>query len=812
MLISQRWLKEFTDFDCEPQELAEILTMLGLEVENIHNPAAGLKGFVVGKVLEREKHPNASKLSVCRVEVATDTVQTIVCGAPNVDTGQYVPVALEGAIVPAGGFVIGKRTLRGVESNGMICSKAELEMGEDSDGIWILAQEQQNPPITTGTPLAEYLALNDVIYEISLTPDRADCLSHLGIAREIAAWFSRPLRIPEVPLQESSGEIAQYVTVQNDDPEVCWRFAAKVIRDVVIQPSPEWMQQRLIACGMRPINAVVDVTNYIMLECGKPIHAYDLDTVKNHTLIVRRAKPGEQLTTLDNKSRTLDDTMTLNADPEQGSGLGGIMGGQVSEISDTTVNVCIESALWHPSFIRRTAKKLGITSEAAYRHERGVDPEIAVYAAQRAAQLIAQYAGGTIIPGLIDDYPRPQKAPTISVRYERASMLIGIKIPAEQQRELVQRLGFAILHSTEEQMTVVVPSYRLDVFAEVDVIEEIARLFGYDNVQPQMSSGITIEAQRTPEALQPLYGTEVMISHLLANGFQEILTQNMIDPASAAYHTETPVRLKNPLGEELSCMRPSLIPSMLKVIAFNQRFGQSHVRLFELGSTFAHTHKEQKTTLEGFAESRQIIVALTGNRTGEKHWSERQQSADFYDIKGVLENLFLVLRYSITTMEAVSATVPMFSADCLEYRYNGQSLGWAGEVATPVLQHYGIEQPVFLALLNLSALRTIPRQQQQYESVSPYPSVVRDLAFIVDKDLSAGVLQAAIKSLQMPIFRDAKVFDVFFHESLGSHKKSIALTLTFTSLEKTLADKEVEVCISTIITTLTERFGAVLRQ
>jgi phenylalanyl-tRNA synthetase beta chain len=823
MLISQNWLKEFVDFSCTPHELEHILTMLGLEVEKIHNPAAALQGFVVGEVLTREKHPNADKLSVCTVKLSDTQINTIVCGAPNVAAGQKVPVATEGAVVPNGGFVIAKRKLRGVESNGMICSRSELGFEDNSDGIWPLPADA---PV--GMPLADYLGMNDVLYEISITPNRADCLSHLGVAREIAAYFNTPLRKPLVSFAEDTTKTSDHVAVRIDDPEVCWRFAARVIRGVKIQDSPEWLQARLNACGQRPINNVVDVTNYVMLECGKPIHAFDLDRVADRTLIVKRAAHGEKFTTLDGKERTLDDTMTIIADSERSSGLAGIMGGQVSEIESTTVNVCIESAIWHPSHIRRTAKKLGITTDAAYRFERGVDMETVVYAADRAAQLIAEIAGGSIASEGIDLYPTPKAQKQATVRYARANMLVGKTIPAAEQRSLLERLGCVITSSDEASMTVVIPTHRVDVETETDLIEEIARLYGYDNIEPDLTSRINLSGERTPEALAPLPFIAELAAFLRSNGFHETMTQNMIDHASAALFTDSPVRIANPLGEELSCMRPSLVPSMLKVIERNVRYGQKNLRLFELGTIFSHTKDSDSATSEatfikGFKERQQLVVALTGAvssvESGSKHWSDAERMADVYDIKGVLEGLVQMLGIKAALKPATTPPV-LFSPNTIELHTDKTLFGWAGELSKQALKHFDIEPPagapVLMCVVNLWELRSLVQrkaalQPRKYKPVSAYPVVMRDVAFVVDAALEAETLRTHIAREAGQYVRSVELFDVFAGATIGVGKKSLAFALQYNSDEKTLADEDVEASIQRIIASASEKFGAVLR-
>ncbi len=813
MLISQHWLKELVDFSCTPEELERILTMLGLEVEKIERPGEKLNGFVVGEVLTKEKHPNADKLSVCTVAVGANVINTIVCGAPNVAAGQKVPVALGGAVVPNGGFTIEKRKLRGVESNGMICSKSELGIADESDGIWELPTDA---PV--GEPLAAYLGLDDILYEISITPNRSDCLSHLGIAREIAAYFNVPLRKPLATVNEDAAlQTQDYITIRIDDTDGCQRFAGRVVRGVKIGESPKWLKDRITACGLRSINNVVDVTNYVMLECGKPIHAFDLDMIAGKTLIVKQANAGEKFTTLDGKERTLDASMVMVCDGEKSSAVGGIMGGLHSEITDATVNVMIESAYFAPSSIRRTAKKLSITSDAAYRFERGVDMETVVFAADRAAELIQKVAGGQIASGVVDVYPTKHPEKHVSVRYARANTLIGKEIAPSEQRSLLERLGFAVLSYDETSATYRAPSYRVDVEAEIDCIEEIARLYGYDNIAPALVSRVNLRGEQTPKQYAPLPFLEEVSAFFRANGFTDIVTQNMIDPKSAAMFTEHPVRIANPLGEELSCMRPSLVPSMLKTIERNHRYGKKNLRLFELGATFQSVPHTQKTFIGGVLEQRHCIAALTGTILPQKAWDAPERSTDFYDAKGIVESLVAVCRLENATVQPATnlALYPLFSPNTVELIVDGKSVGCAGEIAASVLKAFDIGMPVVACVVNMSLLSDVATKARKYAPVSPFPTVARDLAFVVDTSVEAARIHELIVKSGGSYLRSVRPFDVFAgkvaREALGEGKKSIAFALEFNSAEKTLEDAEIESAIGAITQSVQTSLGAVLR-
>ncbi|MCS6807254.1 MAG: phenylalanine--tRNA ligase subunit beta [Bacteroidota bacterium] len=813
MIISQRWLGEFVDISVSPKDVAHILTMLGLEVESVRFPAEHLQNIVIGEILTKEQHPNAHKLSVCRVAIDDGHARTIVCGAPNVSQGQKVPVALPGAVLPRGGLRIEKRILRGIESDGMICSQAELGFTENSDGIWELPNDA---PV--GKALAEYLGMDDVLYEISITPNRPDCLSHIGIARELAAYFHAPLRLPRISIQEDTTlHTTDLIRVYIEDREGCHRFAGRIIMGVTVAESPQWIKDRITACGLRPINNVVDITNYVMLECGKPIHAFDLNTIAGNTLIIRKARDGEEFITLDGKTRILDSSMTMVCDAERSSAIGGVMGGKHSEICASTVNVLIESAYFHPSSIRRTAKKLGITSDAAYRFERGVDMGTVVFAADRAAELIQQIAGGKIAQGIVDIYPIPHPEKQVQVRYERVRKHIGISIPNADQRSILERLGFSILEHDETSATYRIPSYRIDVDHEADCIEEIARLHGYDKIPLSHVSRVQLTDRRVPPQYTPLPFAEKLSSFLRANGCTEIITQTIIDPTSAFFFTSSPVRIANPLGEELSCMRPSLLPSMLKTIERNHRYGRKNLRLFELGTVFHSVPHTHNTCISSIAEEQHCVIAFTGTYIPYKIWNSQERAVDFYDAKGLLESITHILCLKSALLQPIlnPESYPMFSVNTVELIVQGKSVGCAGELDIPTLKAFNIDIPVIACILNISALHTCSSQQHSYTPVSPFPTVVRDLAFVVDNSVHAERIRECIMQRGGGYLRTARVFDVFSGEVaqkvLGNGKKSIAFSLEFNSFEKTLEDTEIDSAICSIVEHVQSSVGGILR-
>lgn len=805
MLISQNWLKELVDFSCSPQELADILTMLGIEVESITDTGSKFDKFFIGEVLQREAHPDADKLSVCQVTTGADAARTIICGAPNVAAGQKVAVAIEGAIVPNGGFEIGKRKIRGVESNGMICSKFELGTGPDDGGIWELPADA-----VVGTPLADYLGVTDVIYDISVTPNRADCLSHLGIAREIAAYFQTPLRQPEVQMTESGAPAASLASVEIRNAELCPRYAGRVVTGVRVAESPKWLQDRLTAIGLRPRNNIVDVTNLVLMECGHPLHAFDLDTLAGKKVVVQQATNGEKFTTLDSKERTLDGDMLMICDAEKAVAIGGVMGGENSEITNATTTVFIESAYFQPSSVRRTAKKLGISSDSSYRFERGADIDNVPYALDRAAALIAELGSGTIAPGVLDVYPAPVQPVNIQLRPARAVAIIGVDIAREEMRSLLERLGFVVVSDSGKAFTVRVPNYRVDIGQEIDLIEEIARLYNYNNIPPSLSGSIVFAKDSVPASLAVLPHRVQLQAFLPAAGFSEIFTQNMSDPASAALFTENPVQLLNPLGEELSVLRPSLMPSMLRVMERNMRFGVANLRLFETGKTFRHADKGEQAPVATFIEEEELLVGLSG-KMQEAHWSGGERSVDFYDIKGVLESILAELHVEGVRLLPLENDHPVLSCNTIAVMGRGKAIGYAGEVAPAILKRYDIAQPVYLLSLSLTALHHLKTKVAAYAPVSPYPTVKRDLAFVVEKGTQAAKVQSAIAKNAGKYLHTVQVFDVFEGGSLGDNNKSIAFSLEFNSPEKTLLDSDVDTQIQAIVKAVEKATGGKLR-
>ncbi|MFM8770529.1 MAG: phenylalanine--tRNA ligase subunit beta [Candidatus Kapaibacterium sp.] len=801
MKISHRWLQEFVALPASewtPQRVQKVLTDLGLEVEDIVDMSSALQGFVVGRVLEKQPHPKADKLSVCTVDVGQAEPKTIVCGAPNVAAGQTVPVALIGAVVPSAGFAIEERPLRGVTSQGMICSQAELGLGEDHDGIWVLDLET-----ASGTPLAAALGIDDVIYDVAITPNRADCLSHIGIARDLAAYMRGTVCRADVSAVTGHVDSTPEVKVDIRDAELCRRFMARRINGVRIVESPTWLKDRLTALGLRPRNVIVDVTNYVMHECGQPLHAYDARTITDSTFVVQTAAQAgvKEYTTLDGKLRQLEPSMLLICDAGGPVGIAGVMGGQHSEITDDTTSVLLESAWFAPSSVRRTAKVLGLSTDASYRFERGVDIDGVEWALERATQLILELSGGEAL-NRVDAYPAPLVPATFDVRYERMRSLVGIDVSDEYIVDVCRAVGCTV-HSVEQsKCSITAPSWRMDIAAEIDIAEEVMRLYGIDNVPSAERAHVSIGASMLPAGLRSggPQGTAQRVrvrTMLTTRGYIDCVTNVLGSPEDHHGDAQRTVTLKNALGREFSAMRSSLVPSLLRVASRNLRHGAHGVRLMEIGSVFAHD-----PSAEFGLRQRELLTMLVSGSVAA-HWSEKGRALDLYDLVGDVCTLS-----SGIEARPVTDDVQMFTKNVLAVYCDGVPVGHVGQVDPAVAKACGAEGDVFAAVVDLRAMPVAPRR---YAPVSAFPTVERDLALVVSADVPAGDLVAIALEKGKPHIRSAEVFDVYRDKALGDARKSLALRMTFGAMDRTLVDADVDGAVAAITSEAAQRFGAVLR-
>ena len=796
MRIVLSWLREYVEWNGSVEQLADSLTRLGIEVESIESVGGSLAKVVVGTVLEVLAHPKADRLRVCTVFDGQQS-RRIVCGTPNVRQGQRVALALPGAELPNGTH-IELRSIRGIESEGMICSEQELGLGNDHDGILTF-----EGTIQPGTLLSE-LFPPDVVLEIGITPNRADALSYFGIARMLSASLGLSSSLPCMKVAES---FSIPCTIELSVPELCIRYAARVLEHVQIVPSPIWMKRRLERSGIRPRNLVVDVTNYVMLECGQPLHAFDVATIHGGHIIVRPARDGETLTTLDGIERTLDSTVLCIADAERPHAIAGVMGGAYSAISESTTHVLIESAYFDPSSIRRTSKALGLQTEASYRFERGTDIEMIPYALDRAAALIAAYTGARVST-MLDVYPHPRVPLELSLRTDRVTRILGTPLSDDEVDEALRRSGLMARRKRSGLVTVNVPSYRTDITQEIDLIEEVAIARDYETIPASPVAVVPFSAQKIPQTLAVPERRGELRRWLADVGFHESLSFSLQDP-STLIEPERCLELANPLGRERSVLRQWLIPAMVEILSRNARYGARSMRLFEIGKVFFTSQYG-----DGIAEEHEHLVLAIAGHHGPRHWLEEHRNVDLYDIKGILDGLFKRFRvsYQWNSHHQPSDVQSWLMQPILEVVHDGHVIGIVGQLDQRLAHSADVPEAAFLAELSLEPIYGTLRQVQHYRPPSPYPSVERDLAFIVDRTIPAQILAETIQATAGELLQTVELFDVYEHPSLGEGNKSLAFTLTFGSKERTLTDEEVEHAIEHVVDSLAQRHGAQLRR
>ena len=820
MNISYRWLQTYVALEASPDALADDLTMLGLEVDGMETIGSALEGVVVGEVLEVREHPNADRLVLCDVHLGAPEPVQIACGAPNVEAGQKAPVATVGTTlhlpdrddpetrVPV---TIEARTIRGEPSHGMICAEDELGLSDDHSGIMVLPEGAD-----VGQPFADYLrahgmTADDVVLDIDLTPNRADAASHIGVARDVAALHNLDLQRPAVSCPEPGGAAADAITVDIQDPAGCPRYVAMRVENVTVKESPLWLKRRLTAIGLRPRNNVVDVTNFVLHECGQPLHAFDADLLAEDTIIVRSTESEATFTTLDDTERTLPEGTLLICDADRPVALAGVMGGANSEVSDATTNVLIESAYFDPSTIRRTAKALNLQTDSSYRFERGVDRDQQRWAAARAAELIAELGDGTLVPGCVDEHPAPPSAQTIALRPERVNHVLGTDIAAERSRRLLEAVGFTVTPA-EDMLQCTVPTWRPDVSIEEDLIEEIARLHGYDAI-PEPSSVSIPNVTPHPRPVAVLRNrTRELLRGL---GLREIYTNSMLRKALAeqfAADDAAVVETMNPISQEMAALRPRLLPGALDVLQFNRNHGQDALRVFEFGHVFRQATDAEETLVPGYAEHEALLVALTGPHapTG---WDTDPRDADFYDLKGIVERLLDDLPLPDVSMEV--ADTPDAEVETYRLRVcSGETpIGHLAQVTPDVAAAHDLETPVFVAEFNWDAItaKATPHLRTTVEPVSRFPVVERDLAVLVAEEQPIGPLLDTIREHGAPLLQSADVFDLYAGEGIPDGQTSVAFTLRF-GADRTLTDDEVDAIIDAVIEALESSFGATLRK
>ncbi len=791
MKVTLNWLKQYVDFDWSPEELTERLTMLGLEVEGVQKLGGEFEGVVVAQVITRDKHPNADKLSLCRVNDGKGERQ-IVCGAQNFKAGDKVPLILPGASLPGKPgeqpFTIKVGKIRGVESHGMLCSPQELGLPDEVDGLLLLREDA-----TVGQPLAEYLGRSgsDVVYDLEITPNRPDWNSVIGIAREISALTGNPLKIPVIQFLNTESEpISGLLTVRNEEPELCPRYTARIVRKVKIGPSPDWLRSTLTKVGLRSINNVVDITNFVMLESGQPLHAFDYHLLKSTagesrpTVVIRRASEGEKFTTLDGKERSLSSGMLLIADETRAVALAGIMGGQNSEINANTADVLIESAYFNPQNIRATSKKLELRTDSSYRFERGGDIEICDWASRRAAQLICDLANGQVLGHSIDNCPTPHHAKEINLRHAKVAEVLGVDIPVPQQIEFLRKLGLEIpVCNADEFCTVRVPAFRVDLKREVDLIEEIARLFGVDKIPSTPPRGAI-----GGNAFDKVYDEIAEARRILIGlGFNEAQGQTLIADSAAKLaigSADAIVELKNPLSSEMNVLRSSLLPGLLDSLQNNLSRKNNEVALFEVGRIFLSTNGIIK-------EERHVAIAWTGQRNSP-FWSgaDRDAKCDVYDLKGAIEEFLEQFGLRGASFVRRTESTPL----CLEsavVQLGKLQLGEIGQLMPVLAKRYDLRDAVFLAELNLDLLLARRNTAKSLKALPAFPSIRRDVAMLVPEATTHEAVLNTVKQSKTQNLEGVELFDVFRGKNIPAGQKSMAYAFTYRNAERTLTDADV---------------------
>ncbi len=801
MKISIGWLSEFVTVPWSPPELASRLTMAGLEVESVERVGHTLNEVVVGEVLEMAPHPRTPTLQVCTVGVGQGRRLSIVCGAPNVTVGCRAPVALPGALLPEGRRIT-RAVIRGVTSEGMLCSEADLGLGEDTSGLLLL-------PSSTGvgTSLARALALEDTILEIAVTPNRGDCLSHLGIAREVAALSGRAVRVPSPPLRDRKPPVTSAVSVTVRAPALCPRYVARVVRGLTVRPSPLSLRLRLLRIGIRPINNIVDVTHYVMAEVGQPLHAFDVERLRGRRIVVRRAREGETLVTVDGVHRSVTPHMLVIADAERPVAIAGVMGGEESGVRGDTRSVLIESAFFDPGSVRQTAKALGLSTEASYRFERGVDIDGVARAASRAAQLMGEVGGGEIAAGIVDVSPRKKARSPVSLRLGRASALVGYRVETREAGRILTALGFRVTPPKNGVLRVTVPSHRHDIRHEVDLIEEITRISGFDRIPTTLPAGVVY-----PPSPSLLRSVEGLVKRMLAAaGFTEAVTFSFTTPGlfdKLRLSDDDPrrgaVTLSNPLSEEGSLLRTMLFPSLFPAAAVGAR-ERGRVRLFEIARTY-HPVKEAGK----LPEEQVKVAALVAGLREIPHWSRAHGEVDFYDLKGVLEEVGRGL--GITWDFRPDGKEPYLSPACrAEVWVEGERVGVIGQIHWDVAEAFGVPRETFLCEVDLESLARRARLVPRVILPPRFPAVLRDIAIQVPEETSAARIVALIREAGGDVLESCHLFDIYRGDKIPPGSKSLAFSLVYRALDRTLTDDVVAGCHQRIADCLRDKLGAVIR-
>jgi phenylalanyl-tRNA synthetase beta chain len=794
MLVPLKWLRDYVDIDIDTQEFADMMTMTGSKVEKVDFFGKETNGVEVCKILEIEQHPDADRLKVTKVEVANGEIRQIVTNATNIKVGDYVPVARIGAVLP-GDFKIKKGKLRGVLSEGMFCGAEELTIPsafvEDhkKDGIYILDHQDS---FELGMDVRDVLGINDALIEFEITSNRPDCRSIIGIAREAAVTLGKELKYPEIKVQACDEEMSFEIDIQTD---LCKRYCGRVVKDVKVGPSPYWMQRKLIEAGMRPISNIVDITNYVMLELGQPLHAFDLDDIKYNKMTVKMAEEGEKFTTLDGVERTLTSDMLVIGNQDKTLDLAGIMGGENSEIKDTTTSIFIEGASFAKENIRATSKKLGLRTEASSRFEKGIDINLAEEAVNRACQLIEELGCGTVLNGMLDYYPQKEEVQKVTVNPVRINKLLGVNVPMDQFINILESLEFKCNLVSSEVLELEVPTFRLDITEDADILEEIARIYGYNNIpsaslEGNATAGVKTDKQKFIDNVK---------SNSIACGLNEILTYSFVSPRGVDKinlpdndEKRNFVKIMNPLGEETSVMRTTLIPNMLDVISTNISHKVEEVSAFECGNTFIPQ--------EGLPiETKKYCVGMYG------------KEVDFFVLKGVIESVLNNVGLKGYEIEPETTNLTFHPGRCAKIVYNNIYIGTFGELHPDVIENYNLGQRVYVAEINIDTVFENLNLTKSYNPLPKYPSTSRDIALIVKDEVFVKQIEDIIKANGEDLVESYKLFDVYKGAQIEEGHKSIAYSITYRSKDKTLTDEDVAKVHEKILSELSEKLNANLR-
>ena len=819
MNISYKWLKEYVDFDLTAQQVCDALTSTGLEVdalEEVQSIKGGLKGLYVGKVLTCEAHPNSDHLHVTTVDLGKGEPSQIVCGAPNVAAGQKVIVADLGCVLYDGDqeFVIKKSKLRGVESNGMICAEDEIGVGTSHDGIIVLPEDA-----VVGTPAAEYYHLeSDWLIEVDITANRADGLSHWGVARDLYAWlksngYETRMHRPDCSkFKVDNHDLPIEVTIENQ--EACKRYACVSVTDCEVKESPEWLKNKLTTIGLRPINNIVDITNYIMMAYGQPLHTFDADMVKGHKIVVKTMPESTPFQTLDGEEHKLSDRDLAICNAEDPMCIAGVFGGKGSGTYETTKNVVLESAYFHPTWIRKSARRHGLSTDASFRFERGVDPNGTIYALKQAAILCQELAGGKVSMEVCDVYPEPMKNAVVELNYEYVHNLVGKVIPVDTIKAICESLEMKVLNESPEALTLEIPGYRVDVQRPCDVVEDILRIYGYNNVEipTQLKGSLVIKGDED----QKHKLANLVSEQLVGEGFNEILNNSLTKAAyyeSQSGEASTLVRIMNPLSSDLNVMRQTLLFGGLESIQHNVNRKRQNLRFFEFGNVYTFDPEKQNDDdpMQAYKEQYHCGLWVTGKRV-EGSWAHQNEDSTFYELSAYVENILRRIGMKPGMIVRKKSENPIFSSGLTLENRGGKKLIEMGIIAKKLQKQFGLDNPVYYAELNWTALmKAIKKNEVLYTEISKFPAVSRDLALLVDENVEFAQIEQIARQTEKKLLKKVELFDVYEGDKLPAGKKSYAVNFILQDEEKTMGDKQIDAIMQKLIANIKKQLGAELR-